>query len=275
MKAIGPFLALVGLCTAACGSSDDEQPTAAGDTLTFDASPPTRSEIGVVRWTMRANDPSAPLEGYDASGHATVEFDASEEIENGQRIDTFVLKQGGGSARVVVAIDGTGVKVLESSVEERDARVAALLAKDLQSPPQSAEGNSAGGRSGSLLSASFGEVSPQTLRPQDTLVWDVCNKLIKTCDGFQTDLDTGHAQITAYCPPDTVRSRCKNEIFFQHLYPNFESCKSAYDGACVSAGKLVFDSTKAQIDQRCVDKDGKPTKDATDCRGLIPPKRSN
>jgi hypothetical protein len=123
---------------------------------------------------MQRNDDNGPLKGYDAADRVVVEFDESVEVRDGRRSDTFVLKQRDGSARMVVAIEDK--TVLESSFAGKFMQTAEHIAEDLQAAP-----DSSGSTNGSVLTASVGGVSPQTLRPQSLVC--ACRALLEACNG--------------------------------------------------------------------------------------------
>jgi hypothetical protein len=193
MNAAVLLLALAVLSTLGCGSGPSDPsaaPGASSEEISIDASSTTQSDIGVVRWTMQRNNPDAPLKGLDADDRTVVEFDENGEVTNGRRVDTFVWKQGGGFARMVVAIEDTNVTLLKSSFAGKYVRTAQHIAEDLQSAAPASSGTP-------LLATAFGGGSPKTLRPQSLV--SECAMLVSLCGWLPVGKYEADNTIAQYC----------------------------------------------------------------------------
>jgi hypothetical protein len=130
----------------------------------IEASSTTRSEIGVVGWSVHFEDSEALRVGYDASGRAIVEYThTTTQSGNTERSEEYAVRQGDATCRLALAQKGDVVRVVEDSRTPQLRRVLDLLSADLKA---SNVASSASGGGGLLSQSSAGSVALQALTPQ-------------------------------------------------------------------------------------------------------------
>jgi hypothetical protein len=272
---------MVFLDLVACSSpGEPEAPPPIPDDLQFDASPETRSEIGIVRWGVSATSThERGLRGYDAKHRMTVDLvrrlvlvDATRrtlETELRGEHGTAMLRT---SLQVVPYLDEIEqVTTIEENTfadnpnAERTAERAEI---DLASAEPAAAA-AAAGEGGGLLAQT-------TLRPMDKdkgtndrgrLLREMCVQLVKKCKAELLAAEKASGKQSAACrrkaDTSSIRTKCK---VLGRWFASEETCKLADEsvGACDAATtRAIADAEDSGScleekfhDETCIDPEG-------------------